>query len=589
MGKEKPQSVTQEMAAVDAAVGLAGFADFVRAAMADWKVPGLAVAAVKDGRVVVSEGFGVREVNGTAPVTPHTLFAIGSCTKAFTATGLAILVDEGKLDWDTPVRNYLPAFQMHDPVASERMTARDLLTHRSGLPRHDFVWYGASRSRKELFDRLRYLEPSKDFRSVWQYQNLMYMAAGYLAGEIAGQSWEDFTRARLLEPLGMAGSNFSVQVSQQQPDYALPHKEQDDTVVAIPFRSLDSVGPAGSINASITDMVQWLLLNLNRGRHGDRQIVSESRLAQVQAPQMVMPSATVGKYPELPGLAAYGLGWMVHPYRGHLLIQHSGGIDGFTANVALVPDANLGIVVLNNLASPLPTIIRFNLCDRLLGLDEIPWHERIKQEAEQGKEAVKKSKEQSAAARVAGTQPSHPPESYTGDFTHPAYGTISIRREGERLRGRRDEVSFSLDHYHYDVFAFVFEHDNDVIQKIAFSTNLKGDIDRCAIGIEPMVADIVFTRAPASEMREKGFLERFTGVYDLAGTSITVTLKGESVLQLSVPGQPDYELAPYKDNEFTLQGLNGFSVAFTLDETGAVTGAVVTQPNGVFTATRKGV
>jgi CubicO group peptidase (beta-lactamase class C family) len=578
--------VMQASAVPDTSARLEGFADFVRDTLETWKVPGLAVAAVKDGQVIVSQGFGLRDVSGGPEVTPRTLFAIGSCTKAFTAMGLAILADEGKLDWDAPVRTYLPAFRMHDVVASERMTPRDLVTHRSGLPRHDMVWYGSLLSRQELFDHLRYLESNKDFRSVWQYQNLMFMTAGYLVGKITGQSWEEFTRARILDPLGMSSSNLSVEISKQQPDHALPHREVDEKVVAIPFRNIDSVGPAGSINSNVEDMARWLLLNLNKGRHGDSRIVSEAQLAQMHAPQMVMPDPLAGKYAELPNLIAYGLGWCLQPYRGHTLIWHTGGIDGFTSIVVLLPDHNIGIVVLNNLSSSLPWILALNLCDRLLGLDEVPWNDRFKKVVDEEKEAEKKAKEQSSSDRIAGTQPSHPLQNYAGDFEHPAYGVVSLRLDGERLMGKRDDLTFSLDHYHYDIFELEFEESKERL-KLSFTSNIKGDIDGFTAPFEPTAADIAFKRRPAQEMREKSFLERFVGVYEIAGVNVTISLKGENTLQASLPGQPDYELVPYKDTEFTLKGLSGFSVAFTADASGAVASAVITQPNGVFTATKK--
>jgi CubicO group peptidase (beta-lactamase class C family) len=577
----------QGSAVPDVSARLEGFADFVRDIMAAWKVPGLAVAAVEDGQVIVSQGFGLRDVSGGPEVTPRTLFAIGSCTKAFTAMGLAILADEGKLDWDAPVRTYLPAFRMHDVVASERMTPRDLVTHRSGLPRHDKVWYCSSLSRRELFERLRYLEPSKDFRSVWQYQNLMFMTAGYLVGEIAGQSWEEFTRARILDPLGMSASNFSVKISKQQPDHALPHKEEDEKVVAIPFCNIDSIGPAGSINSNVEDMARWLLLNLNKGRHGDSRIVSEAQLAQMHAPQMVMPDPLAGKYPELSNLIAYGLGWCLQPYRGHTLIWHTGGIDGFTSIVVLLPDENAGIVVLNNISSSLPRILALNLCDRLLGLVEIPWSDRFKSVVDEAKETTQKAKEQSASGRIAGTQPSHSLQDYVGEFEHPAYGVVSLRLEGERLMGRRDDLTFSLDHYHYDIFELTLFGESEERLKLSFTTNVKGDIDGFTAPFEPTAADIPFKRRPAQEMREKSFLERFVGVYELAGVNLTISLKGENTLQASLPGQPDYELVPYKDTEFTVKGLSGFSVSFKADASSAVMAAVITQPNGVFTATKK--
>ncbi len=255
--------------------------------------------------------------------------------------------------------------------------------------------------------------------------------------------------------------------------------------------------------------------------------------------------------------------------------------------MALLPDENAGVVVLNNLPSSLPLILTLNLGDRLLGLDEVPWSDRLKQVADEAKEAEKKAKEQSASERIAGTQPSHPLESYTGDFEHPGYGVVSIRLEGDRLIGRRDDLTFSLDHYHYDIFELTLNEESEERLKLSFSTNVKGDIDGFAAPFEPTVAGIAFKRLPAQQMREKSFLERFVGVYEIAGVSLTVSLKGENTLQASLPGQPDYELVPYKDTEFTLKGLSGFSIAFQADASGAVSAAVITQPNGVFTATKK--
>ena len=176
---------------------LQGFEDFVRTIIEYWKVPGVAVAIIKDGEIVHSQGYGLRNVAEGLQVTPETLFPIASCTKAFTSTSMALLADEGKLDWDTPVKEYIPSFKLYDSFATERLTPRDLVTHRSGLPRHDLMWYHSTYTRKELFDRLQYLEPSKDLRTLWQYQNLMYMAAGYLVGELSGQSWEEFAQKRI--------------------------------------------------------------------------------------------------------------------------------------------------------------------------------------------------------------------------------------------------------------------------------------------------------------------------------------------------------------------------------------------------------
>ena len=234
-GRRSAPLLADERSVAAAKEPLAGFDSFVNQAIHAWEVPGLAIAVVKNGQVVLAQGYGFRDVDKKLPVTPKTLFAIGSCTKAFTTFVMGTLVDEGKLDWDKPVRTYIPELRLHDRVASELITPRDLVTHRSGLPRHDLVWYNATLSRKEIVDRLPYLEPTETFRSKFQYNNIMYMTAGYLVERLTGQSWEDAVRARIFTPLGMTGSNFSVKDSQKAADFARPYDDRDDKIVESHF------------------------------------------------------------------------------------------------------------------------------------------------------------------------------------------------------------------------------------------------------------------------------------------------------------------------------------------------------------------
>src|ERR1051325_4613052 len=300
---------------VDPGKALTGFDEFTEEALKDWNVPGLAVAVVLKDHIVYAKGFGFRDREKKLPVTTNTLFAIGSTTKAMTTFLIGILVDEGKVDWDKPVRRYLPEFRLYDPQASEAITPRDLVTHRSGLPRHDMVWYNNTNlTRRELVQRLAYLEPSEGFRAKFQYNNLMYATAGYLVEQITGKSWEQNVRQRIFEPLGMQRSNFSVHDSQSDSDFALPYEEKREKVKRMAFRNIDVMGPAGSVNSSITEMSQWLMLNLNKGKFGDRQLISPATLADIHSPHMTT-GASVYR-PEI-SQAAYGLGWMVDTYRGH--------------------------------------------------------------------------------------------------------------------------------------------------------------------------------------------------------------------------------------------------------------------------------
>lgn len=565
-------------------VNLKDFPEFVTKTMKEWKVPGLAISIVKDGKVIFAEGFGFRDVKKGLKVTPRTLFAIGSCTKAFTAVAMGILVDEGKLNWDRPVKEYLPTFKLKDSFATEGMTPRDLVCHRSGLPRHDAMWYNSSATRKELFDRLQYLKPSRDFRTTYQYQNLMFMTAGYMVGKIAGTSWEEFVKDRILDPLGMKDGNFSVEDSKKAPDFALPYMEKDERIIEIPFRNIDTIGPAGSINSNVTDMAQWILLNLKKGKHGEKRIISEASLKEIHSPQIVASKSF--KYDES-FYSTYGMGWGISAYRGHLVLSHGGGIDGFTAQVSFMPRDSIGMVILTNKGgTPLLSIIRYNVYDRLLGIDQVDWNKRIKEQVEKGKKEAEKAKKEKDKDRKLNTKPSHPLEDYTGDFEHPGYGIITFEKEGDHLKANYNSISFNLKHYHYDIFEM---HNEllEITQKVSFFTDVKGNIARVAIQMEPAVEEIVFDKMPEKAMEERSFLEKFVGEYEIEDVTITVSLKGENILVMTVPGQPEYELVPYKGTEFNLKNLTGYSVEFVMDESELVTAMKLKQPEGVFTAKRK--
>ncbi len=561
---------------------LTGLREWVEEVRKDWDVPGVAIAIVKDDEVILSEGFGLRNVKENLPVTPDTLFAIGSSTKAFTAMAVAQLVDQGKLDWDKPVRDYLPEFKLASSFASEQITLRDMLCHRSGLPRHDLMWYNASFSREEIIHRVRHLELSKELRTTWQYQNIMYLTAGYIAGKQSGCSWESVVQGQILDKLGMTNTNFSVELAQQSADHARPYLKQKDEVRETPFRNIDTAGPAGSINSNLTDMVKWVLLHLNKGKFGEEQIVSEANLAEMHSPQMAIRQPS--KYREVPH-KSYGMGWFVEPYRGYNLIHHGGNIDGFTTLVTMMPEERIGIVILTNMnGTPLPTIIARNISDRLLGLEPVDWHGRAKEEVEKGKAAAEEGKQKAEAERKLDTKPSHPLADYAGDYEHPGYGIIKVEQEGDMLKATYNSLQLTVKHRHYDIF----EAHNPLIEftfPVTFLINLKGDIDRLTIQLETAVKPAEFVRVASSEMSEHSFLESFVGNYDLMGTLITVALKG-STLITTIPGQPSYELEPYRGMTFNLKGLLGYSVEFKIDADGGVTEMVINQPNGVFAGKR---
>jgi len=567
---------------------LAGFDAFVTDALKQWAVPGLAIAIVKDGRIVYAKGFGLREVGKKLPVTTNTLFAIGSTTKAFTTFVMGTLVDEGKLDWDKPVRRFLPDFRLYDQNATELITPRDLVTHRSGLPRHDLVWYNNTAiSRRELVERLAYLEPSATLRAKFQYNNLMYAAAGYLVEHLTGQSWEENVRRRIFDPLGMTNSNFSVRDSQQSPDYALPYREKDDQIEPMRFRNIDLIGPAGSINSSVSDMSKWLVLNLNHGRFGERTLINPATLADIHSPHMPV-GASVDR-PEI-SQGSYALGWVIDTYRGRRRLSHGGGIDGFITLVTLLPDDNLGLVVFANLnETSLPTVLTRHAIDRLLKIGPIDWNGEALGRRSKGKQSDQEAKTTKQSVRKAGTKPAHQLQDYAGQYEHPGYGVLKVELRGDKLAATFNDITTALEHWHYEIFNAPDGAADDALEnmKFNFQTDLDGNVASVSIPLAPQVKEIVFAKKPDARLSDPSYLGRFTGDYDYSGYTMTVSRQG-NILTLSLPGEPQYQLRPGLDGGFTLKELSSFGLRFVADDSGKIIAASISRPNGVVTAKRKG-
>jgi CubicO group peptidase (beta-lactamase class C family) len=438
----------------------AGFDAYVHDALREWNVPGLAVSVVKDGKVVLSKGYGVRKVGEPAPVDAHTLFSIGSISKSFTALALGMLVEEGKLSWDDPVTQHLPYFQLHDPYVTRELTVRDLLTHRSGLPdvSGGILWYGSDYSREEVLRRLRHIPPASSFRATYAYQNVMYMAAGEVVRAVSGKSWEDFTRERIFAPLGMRESSSLFRDLKKSKNLALPHVRIDGRPVAIAYRDSDALGPAGSIVSSVQDMSRYMQLLLGAGTLDGRKLYGEQVARELFASQMVVPFTPTAR-PELrpldPHFRAYGLGWFLRDYRGRKVVSHTGGMDGMSAVVMLVPEENLGITVLSHQDGALYNALAFRLLAAYLGAPETDWAGVLLKYRTQGEQQAKEAEAALVAARVPGAKPSLPLERYAGTYRDRMYGDLSIAQEkgGLVLRFSRSP-SFTADlvPWQYDTF-----------------------------------------------------------------------------------------------------------------------------------------
>jgi CubicO group peptidase (beta-lactamase class C family) len=484
---------------------LDGLDDFMAQALAEWKVPGAAVAVVKNGRTIYAKGFGLRDAEARLPVTPDTVFPIGSCTKAFTAAALRLLADAGDLNLDAPVRDILPAFRMYDDYATAHVTTRDMLLHRTGLPRYDaLILMRPDMARDEIVQALRFLPPNKELRAGFEYSNIMYAAAGRLVEVVSGKSWEDFVAERIFAPLSMASAGFAAPAADGGADAAAPYALRRGRLTRIADRNIAAFGPAGSIRASASDMARWLAVHLEDGRADGRTILSAQAIADMHAPQIITPRGAPN--PVIP-FGGYGLGWGVTAYRGHLLVLHDGEIDGFKALASIMPDDELGVAVLTNRAgTPLPEIAAFQIYDRLLGLSPFPWAERAM--AERAK-AAKARAEARPAAPEAKAPPTHELSAYAGTYRHPAFGDISVSVQNGALAAACGGQTIPLVHVAYDVFRMVpgepdagagGEDDDAPLQEqpaATFRMDLSGDIASLDIPLDPHAGDIIFTRTAA--------------------------------------------------------------------------------------------
>ncbi len=560
---------------------LEGFDEIVTKSLGQLEVPGVAVAVVKGQEVVLAKGYGSRDIESKLPMTADTLLAIGSSTKAFTAYTLGALVDQGRIEWDEPVRAYIPWFRLYDAQAGERLTPRDLVTHRSGLPRHDLVWYNnKTATREQLVRSLAFLPPTADLRERWQYNNLMFLTAGYLVETMTGKSWEESVRSLVFAPLGMARSNFSVLESQKDKDFAQPYGEREGKLAKIPFRDITVIGPAGSINSSANEMARWVTVHVNGGRLGDKQVIGAATLADLHKPYM-----TTGAVPTRTNITApdYALGWMVDNYRGHARVHHGGNIDGFSALVSFLPNDGLGFVVLTNKnGTPLPELLVRTAADLVLGLEAIDWVGDAAKQRAAGEEVGKKAEERKATRRRPGTAPAHKLEEYAGDYSHPGYGELKVTIAGGKLGFVYNGIATPLGHWHYETFNGGKADDPTFEDmKLTFRTDVNGNVVGVAVPLEPTVDDICFAKKPDARLSDPSYLQTLVGAYALPTQTVTVGLKG-NVLTLSVPGQPVYDLVPEVGGEFSLKIVRAIRVRFLADDKGRVTAVEISQPSGVF-------
>jgi CubicO group peptidase (beta-lactamase class C family) len=564
-------------------------------AMDEWKIPGLAIAVVQDGAVAHLRAYGLRDVEAGLPATTDTQFLIGSITKSFTATGLALLVDEGRLDWTKPVRDTIPEFRLHDDVATDRITVRDLLCHHSGLPRHDWVWMPGDRTPAQVLAAMRHLEPSDDIRSSHQYLNLGYLVASLVTERVSGQGWSDFTRARLTDALGMTAT-FTVEDLAAAADAAVPYAMDGDTRLRAkrwPIRAT----AAGGLNTSIAGLARWLRLHLDAGEFAGRRLLSQHLIRELQTPRVHVAAPEFAEYGDM----HYGLGFRTRFYRGERVVFHGGGWIGWSTLMAMLPDRGVGVAVFTNRdPSAVPDMLAAAVFDRVCGKEPIPWFDRLRERRRKFVAQLDVDRQARAAARRRDTRPSHDLADYAGDYEHPGYGRITITHaEGTHAEATRAEgqliwayrgMSAPLAHRHFDTFELPEAPGRLLPDRLAlaFSTDRDGTVASLAAAFEPLVKDIVFARMAAGDCTRADFRRRCTGTFISHGIqAVVVGQDGDGQLTLTIGSQPTCALRPSQGRSFVVAAAAASRVEFHLGPDGEADELIFHQPNGTFVARRE--
>ena len=573
---------------------LEGIDNVLEKALKSFDQTGFAVAVVENDKVIYSKGFGYRDYEKKIKVDTNTLFAIGSCTKAFTSSVIGLLNNKGKLNFDDSPIDYVDELRFNNPNLNELITIRDLMSHKTGIPRHDLSWYFfPTFSKDSLVSRIQYHEPVTTVRNKFYYNNFMFMLQGVVAERITNKSWEENVRESIFKPLEMERSNISIAEMEQAENAAIGYLEDYEKT---DYYKIAGMSPAGSINSSVNDMSKWLITWLNDGKYNDKEILPQAYIEEAISSQNVMvPNLPSVENPGL-HLANYGFGWMITSYKGHYRVQHGGNIDGFSASTSFMPSDNIGIVVLANQdRSIIPSIVQNIIYDRMLELDETDWIKKGVDEIKEAKKNQKEVEKNRISNRKEGTNPSHPIEDYVGNYINLGYGTVEITTKNDSLFLTSPYRKLWLSHYHYDTFLpyelkegkvdMEASYDNFLI---TFYNNNQGEISRIESQFEQSIENpIVFDKKLKELEVEKGNLEKYVGNYKFNSSSGCKTYLKDDILYVFVPGQPEYELYPIEEHVFAFKILDGYKVEFKVNNKGKVTEISFIQPNGTFNAKRE--
>ena len=571
--------VAQQQDSVEAR--LKGFDSYMDQLMKDWNAPGIGIGIVMGDKLVFAKGYGFRDYGKKLPYTPTTTQPIASNSKLFTAVAVGLLVEEGKLRWDEPIKQFVPSIRFYNDELDRSVTIRDMLSHRTGVTRHDSIWYKSTFTRRELWDRLRYLEPTAPLRTKFLYNNLMFTAAGQVIEELSGQTWEQFVQKRIFDPLNMSRSTLTIEDNIKGPEPAVPYSERRDSneLYRQPYYTAEvAIAPAGAINSNVQDLSRWVIALLNKGKVEGKQVIPEAVLRETMAPSLSLPNSALESRGWGENLNSYyGMGRTISSYRGHLLAVHGGDLPGFHSQISIMPNDNIGVIVLviGDHVAPMYNGLTYNIYERLLGLSLTPWSERLNQVRLKNKAAATKARAGADVGRVPGTKPSHPLDDYVGEFVHPAYGVVTVARGDKELTFDFHGIKMPLSHFHYDRFDTP-DDEEDGKFSLNFRTNPMGEIEGVEISMDE--AAVTFTRRVPADLSADTTLQTYAGTYisPSGGKTVLTFQPGKG---LAIRGGPD--LQPWRPHQFRIKEFPDVVISFQV-EAGKVLAMKQRDPSGEF-------
>jgi CubicO group peptidase (beta-lactamase class C family) len=574
--------------AIDVTQRLEGFDAYMAKTLKDWNAPGVGVGIVVNDKLVFAKGYGFRDYEKKLPFTPATMSPIASNTKLFTAVAAGMLVEEGKLTWDKPVRESVPAIRFYNDQLNNSVTLRDMLSHRTGITRHDAIWYKSDFTRKELFEKLVYLEPQEPIRTAFLYNNLMFAAVGYLIELQSGKTWEQFVKERIFDPLQMNSTSYSIADMLKRPEFGVGFTERRDSfeIYRIPYyEDISGVAPCGAIVSNIEDMSHWLIALMNQGKYEGKQVLPAEVLKATLQPASALPNTLLETrgWSEILN-AAYGMGRQTASYRGHLITLHGGDLPGFHTQVSFMPQEHIGVIVfdIGNHSQPLYNIVSYNVYERLLGMDQTPWSERQLEIRLKNKKAGTEARTKANEGRVPNTEPSHALADYTGAYENPAYGVMTIGLKDNQLQFDFHKIRFPMTRFHYDRFDTP-DDEQDGKASVNFRTNPQGDIDQAVMSLDE--AEAVFVRKPSTI--DAKLMSQLAGSYETpGGVKIQIALAPDGKLSLLLPGQPVIPLSQVKGLTFRTPQFSDLTLEFVVQD-GQVKALKQKDPSGEFTFPKK--